>query len=64
MLYRQEVEKKSSEHGNGKDKKKDEWRKKKRVFRYRKQHPDDQPWILREQKKDGKKFVHNYYICL
>ena len=48
------------EYGEGSEfgrKMKEESRKKRKGFRIRKAHPDDQPWVLKEQKKGGKQLV-------
>ncbi len=50
VLHRQEVPER--EETEEEAKRREEWRRK-RKFRPRKQNPDDQPWVLREKKKDG-----------
>ena len=45
------------EYGEGSEfgrKMKEEARKKRKGIRIKKAHPDDQPWVLKEQKKGGK----------
>ena len=48
------------EYGEGteyRQKEREEARRRKRGIRTRRVNPDDQPWILREQKKGGKQYV-------
>ena len=69
-LDRQEVrtvEDEVPEYGEGSEfgrKRREEARKKKRGIRIRKPQPDDQPWILREQKKGGKQSVFPAYFLI
>ena len=54
------AEEQAPEYGEGSEygkKRREEARRRKRGIMSRKAHPDDQPWILREQKKGGKMSV-------
>ena len=54
------VEEEVPEYGEGSEygkKRREEARRRKRGIMSRKSHPDDQPWILKEQKKGGRTSV-------
>ena len=55
------------EYGEGSEfgrKMKEEARKKRKGIRIKKAHPDDQPWVLKEQKKGGKQLVCVFFFCV